>query len=361
MPDSRPRITFDSEGVCNACRYADTKAAIDWNSRRKEFEEIIDGARSKNPSKWDCIVPWSGGKDSTSIALRLKNEFGVNPLLVTFSPLIPNEVGQKNRSALLDLGFDSIMMSPSRKVSKHLARRFFVERGNQKVHWDAGVNAAPLQLAVALDIPLVFYAEHGESEYGGRVLHEQSSRIRDFSEVLEHQIGDDPSNWEDDVVSSNELYPYLYPNVEALTSKNIRAFYFAHFFKWSMYENWLYVKDRMKFETASSGRTQGTFTNFDSLDDKTDCLYYYMQYIKFGFGRATRDACRMIQNGQMTREQGLEYARLYDAEFPSEHLRENLEFLGMSEAEFYEIVDMHRNEEIWTKEGQAWVLRNPPE
>src|SRR5207253_4976328 len=144
---------------------------------------------------------------SSTIAYRLKFEFGMNPLLVTFSPLIPNEVGQHNREAFLHLGFDSVLVRPNQKVARHLARRFFEERGNLKVAWDAGINAVPVSVALHYGIKLVVYAEHGESEYGGRVLHPDSQKFRDFTEVVEHQIGDDPRNWTDGETRLADLQP----------------------------------------------------------------------------------------------------------------------------------------------------------
>src|SRR5262249_38434831 len=183
MPDSRPRISFDAEGICNACHNAQAKAAIDWTARRREFLDYIERYRAKD-GPYDCIVPWSGGKDSSCIAWRLKFEFGLNPLLVTFSPLVPNEVAVHNREEMLKLGFDHLLIRPNQKVARRLARRFMMERGNPKVAWDAGVNAVPVRVAVKYDIPLVFYAEHGESEYGGRVLSEESRKMRDLAEVL---------------------------------------------------------------------------------------------------------------------------------------------------------------------------------
>lgn len=358
MPDTRPRIVFDANGVCNACLTADEKEHIDWAARRAEFEQLIAPFRSKD-GRWDCVVPWSGGKDSSSIAWRLKFEFGLNPLLVTFAPLIPNEVGMRNREAMIQAGFDHSYFRPNQKVHRHLSRRFFVERGNPKVAWDAGVNAVPLQVAVNYRIPLVFYAEHGESEYGGRVLSEQHRKIRDVTEVIEHQVGDDPRNWVDDVVSEGDLNPYIYPDAEDVGRVGVRAFYFAYFFRWSMFENYEFIRTRLPFATHPGGRTQGTFTNFDSLDDKSDDVYYYMQYIKFGFGRAVRDASRLIQNKHLTREQGLEYARIYDGEFPSEHLDAMLEYLDMTPDEWHRIVDLHRNPELWERSGDDWRLRYP--
>jgi N-acetyl sugar amidotransferase len=360
MPDSRPRISFDTEGVCNACRNSEAKAQIDWGARREEFVDHLDRYRAKD-GPYDCIVPWSGGKDSSYIAWRLKFEFGLNPLLVTFSPLVPNEIAIHNREEMLKLGFDHLMIRPNQKVARRLAHRFMNERGNPKVAWDAGVNAVPVQVAVQYDIPLVFYAEHGESEYGGRVLSEDSKKRRDLAEVLENQIGDDPRNWVDDEISERDLAPYLYPDAEELERVGVRALYFAYFFRWSIRENYDFVRQKIDFKTDPNGRTEGTFTDFDSLDDKIDPLYYYLQFIKFGFGRATRDASRQIQNGQMTRTQGLDLVKKYDDEFPARDLLHNLEYLGLTEKELAELVDLHRNDEIWKFEGNQWKLRYPPE
>lgn len=358
MPDSRPRVVFDADGVCNACHNADEKARIDWAGRREEFLRLLEPYRSKT-GKWDCLVPWSGGKDSSSIAYRLKFEFGMNPLLVTFSPLLPNEVGNANRELMIHLGFDHVFCRPNQKVMRHLSRRFFIERGNPKVAWDAGINATPVQMAVAREIPLVFYAEHGESEYGGRVLREESKKIRDITEVIEHQIGDDPRNWVDDEVAVGDLNPYVYPDAREIERVGVKAMYFAYFFRWSMLENYEFIKGKMPFRSHPKGRTPGTFTGFDSLDDKSDNLYYYMQYIKFGFGRAVRDACRMIQNGQMTRAEALELAKKYDGEFPEESIDDMMEYLGMDRSELDRTIDLHRNPEIWVQEAGAWRLRYP--
>ena len=363
MPDSRPRIVFDDNGVCNACLHSKKKQKINWENRKNEFLKLIKDIKYKsknNNNPYDCVVPWSGGKDSTSIALKLKFEYDLNPLLVTFSPLIINECGTKNRHELSKMGFDSIFLKPNQKISKNLSKRFFLERGNPKVAWDAGVNAGPIQVALNYNIPTVFYAEHGESEYGGLVLDEESEKKRDIREVIEHQVGDFPENWTSDQISINDLSPYIYPSLDVIKKQNLTAYYFSYFFKWSMLENFNYVKSKMpNFQTNPNGRTEGTFTDFDSLDDKIDSLYYYMQYIKFGFGRATRDACRMIQNNQMTRMQAIKYAREYDHEFPLKDFKEVLTFLDLSEEEFEKIVNKHRNDEIW-KSGlnNKWELIN---
>lgn len=360
MPDTRPRIEFNADGVCNACLTAAEKREVDWDARLAEFRKLVEENKPA-ASEYDCVVPWSGGKDSSTIAHKLKFEHGLNPLLVTFSPLIPNEVGEHNCEALRRAGFDHILVRPNQRVSRHLSQRFFRERGNPKVHWDAGVNSAPVQVAVRFGIPLIFYAEHGESEYGGRVLSEEHKKIRDITEVLEHQIGDYSENWLDEVVEERDLAPYVYPDLEDVERVGVKAMYFAYFFSWDVYENYDYISSHIDFRTAESGRSDGTFTNFDSLDDKIDNLYYYMQFIKFGFGRATRDASRQIYRGRMTREQGLDLVRKYDDEFPHSFHAETLDYLEMEQPEFERIVDLHRNAEIWEEGVNGWRLRFPPE
>lgn len=359
-PNTRPRVTFNGDGICNACINAEDKNSIDWSRREAEFIELISPLKKRsNGQLYDCIVPWSGGKDSSAVAYKLKFQFGLNPLLVTYSPMIPNEIGHHNREQMIQLGFDHLYFRPNQKVLRYLARRFFIERGNPKVAWDAGINVVPIQVAVNYKIPVVFYAEHGESEYGGRVLSEEHKRTRDFTEIIENYVGDDPRNWVDDFVSEEDLLPYIYPNLDDVSRVNVKAFYFGYFFRWSMYENYQFIRDKVDFKTNAKGRTDCTFTDYDSLDDKIDNLYYYMQFIKFGFGRAVRDASRLIQNGHLTRLEGLRLARKYDDEFCYEYFKEVLEYLRLSKDEFFETVDLHRNPEIWIRRDGDWVLRNP--
>ncbi len=354
-PNTRPRVKFGGDGICNACHYKDEKNKINWDDRKVELEEICNKFRSKT-NDYDCIVPWSGGKDSSSIAYKLKFNHGMNPLLVTFSPLLPSNVGVQNRKNFLSLGFDNIYFYPNEKVSKLLAKRFFIERGNPKVHWDAGINSLPIKVACEKNIKLVFYAEHGESEYGGRVLNKDSDKIRNFEEVIENQIGDDPKNWVSDEINEYDLQPYVYPEISLIKEKKITAYYYSYFEKWDIHRNYEFIKDKMEF-IENKKRISGTFQNYDSLDDYIDPLYYYMQYIKFGFGRALRDASRLIRNNHLKRQEGLQYVKSYDGEFPDVEFQAVLNYLNLSSEEFNEMVDKHRNDEIWEKSGNTHKLK----
>lgn len=217
-PDSRPRVVFDSDGVCNACNFVSVKKNTDWKKREKELVEILDELRSSDGS-YDCIVPWSGGKDSSYVAYVLKFKYKMNPLLVTFSPLIMNEVGEHNRQKLIELGFDNLMIRPNQNISQYLSKRFFTERGNPKTHWDAGVTCFPVQIALKYNIKAIFYAEDSESEYGGRVLNKDSIKLMQYDAIIEQHIEDHPSNWVNDKVSQNDIQPYLYPDIEDIKKK----------------------------------------------------------------------------------------------------------------------------------------------
>lgn len=359
MPSTRPRIAFNSTGICNACRYKKKSNKTNFKQREAALKKLFKACKSKN-SKYDCIVPWSGGKDSSYVAYQLKFKYGANPLLVTFSPLIPSEIGEHNRNELIKLGFDHILVSPNKKISSYLSKRFLIERGNPKVAWDAGINSAPFKTALEKKIKLIFYAEHGESHYGGKVLKKDSDKMRDINEVYEHQIGDDPRNWIDDVVKEKDIIPYSMPDIEDLKSNDIQAYYFAYFDNWDVKRNYQFIKNKIDFQCDKSGRSPGTFTSYDSLDDHIDSIYYHLQFLKFGFGRCWRDASRHIQLGEMKINEALKLIEKYDDEINDIDLSETLNFLKLTRIEFFEILEKHRNNEIWKKSGNKYSLKNKP-
>lgn len=361
------------DGRCQACHFHEEYAKTDWAARKAEFLDVVRSL--KRHPVYDCIVPFSGGKDSASIAWRLKFELGLRPLLVTYGQLLWTDVGRRNWSRVADAGFDIHYWRADQAVSKKLARRFLVERGHPKNHYDAAVNAVPLITAVNFGIPLVIYAEHGESFYGGHVLSEEHRRSRDLAEVLENQVGDDARNWAVDGITEADLYPYIMPDEAAKCT----AVYWSYFFKWSIYGNALLTREKMGFEQARQmdwdsfrygrpsligpgwwGKSDGSFEGFDSIDDMIDDLDLFMMFVKFGFGRSARMASRLIQLGHMDRATGLEMVRRYDGEFPETYLNDVLAYVGMTRDELTALIDKHRNPEIWKQENDAWKLRHPP-
>ena len=206
-------------------------------------------------------------------------------------------------------------------------------------------------------IKLIFYAEHGESHYGGKVLKKDSDKIRDLNEIFEHQIGDDPSNWIDDMVSEKDIIPYCLPDKKELTKNKIKAYYFAYFDKWDVNRNYEFVKNKITFFTHENKRSPGTFTNYDSLDDHIDSIYYYFQYLKFGFGRCWRDSSRHIQLNKLSKKDAVNYIKKYDGELDEKDLNKTIKFLNISRLDFFDYVEKHRNENIWIKSGNKFELK----
>jgi len=338
-------------GVCNACLHHETKDTTDWGERKREFIDLVK-SKKRHPA-YDCVVPFSGGKDSAVIAYRLKHEYGMNPLLACYGQMLWTPAGRHNLTAVCNAGFDIQYLRHNQDVSRKLAKRFLVERGNLKVHYDAGINAYPVKIAHAMGIPLIVYAEHGDSEYGGHIISERHRRERDLEEVLENCVGDDARNWATDGITEADLFQYIYPDEVGDTL----AVYFSYFHKWDIYENALMARDKMGFTQAHKlrtpegapwdwGRSDGSFEGFDSVDDMTDDLYFYMMHRKFGFGRATRMASRLIQYGHLTREEGLKYVEAFDGEFPSAFLPQVLAYLDISREDLDEIIDQHTETNI---------------
>lgn len=365
MPSSRPRVVF-TDGQCNSCAWLPSYRQTDWDARKREFLDLVK-SKKRHPH-YDCIVPFSGGKDSASIAYRLKFDLGLRPLLVCYGQLLWTDVGRRNFNRVRNAGLDCFYWAVDSRVQRSLARRFFIERGHPKNHYDAAVNAVPLLTAIGFNIPLVVFAEHGESFYGGHVLSEEHRRRRDLSEVLENQVGDDAGNWATDGITERELWPYVMPPEGDIGRIGVEAVYYSYYFPWDIYENARFAREKMNFEVARNGtgaqetwgKSDGSFEGFDSIDDMIDDLDYYMMYIKFGFGRASRMASRLIQSGHITRELGLQLVQDYDGQFPTSYMPMVLDYLGLKGDEFIKIVNQHRNPEIWDKAGGKWFLKHPP-
>lgn len=358
MPSTRPRMHIDEDGVCSACRWHDEQKLVDWDARQKEFERLVDSKRKHQT--YDCIIPYSGGKDSSAIAWKCKNVYGLNPLLVTYGQMIWTDVGRRNWHKVRDAGFDILYWGVNQDVSRKLARRFLIERFHIKNHYDAAVAAVPIRTAIQMGIPLVLWAEFGEGMYGGHVLSEEHNRKRDAAEILENLVGDDARNWAIDGVTEKDLFPYIYPDEAETTAAGVEGHYWSYYHPWDVWSNAMLVEREMGFEGVEP-RSDGSHEGRDSIDDAVDGIDFWAMGQKFGFARSTRICSRLIQMGHMTRDEGLRLVRQYDHEFPEMYLDEVLDYVSMTRQELMNLADLHRAPEIWKQDGDSWSLRCPPE
>ena len=353
---SRPRVTFNDEGVCSACQWVEAKKmVVDWKARWQELEALCDRFRCKDGSDWDVIVPCSGGKDGSYVAWKMKHDLGMHPLCVTLLPQYQTEVGRQNLKNFKKSGFDHITITPNPVVYKKLAIKGFKEQGRPKLPFVTGISTAVIKLAMKFDIPFVMYGEEGEVEYGGTMEYANRAEMDREYLVKYSYSGYDTVAYLDEF-TRDDLKWWLLPGQEEMAKTNLLPT------SWSYFENWdpelhaNLAKEKCGLQTVK-GVSAGTFTDYAQLDDVLQDLHAYMMFVKFGFGRALSDAAIEIRAGRMTREEGVENVKKLDGVFPEKYLPAFLDYFGMTEAEFWSIVDSWVHKDLLEKCGGRWKLK----
>jgi len=358
VSNQRPRIVFDEQGVCNACHYAQRKrTGIDWQQRAEELRQLCDRHRSRHGA-YDVIVPSSGGKDSVLVAYTLKEEYGMHPLTVTWAPLRYTEVGWQNLQQFIHAGFGNILGTPNGKVTRMLTRHAFEEMGEPFQPFIYGQMAFPLRMAVLYQIPLIFYGENGEAEYGGDVYNQDACRYDLSAELDRHCFsGIRPEFFKRHGISDGDLSPFFPPTPEQLKALGAEAHFMSYYKKWVPQEHYYLASRYAGFKPNPDGRSEGTYSKYASLDDRFDGYHYYLMFCKFGIGRATSDAAHEVRDGHLTREEAVRLVRKYDGEFPQKHFKEFLEYCELSEERFWEVVESWRAPHLWERVGEQWRLK----
>lgn len=357
ISNQRPRITFNDEGVCSACEYAEfKKTKINWNQRDNELKALCDKHR-KNDGSYDVIVPCSGGKDGSYVAHMLKFKYGMNPLTVTWSPLLPTLIGRRNLDAFISSGFDNILGRPNGKITRKLTSLSFKHMGDPFQPFIYGQVNFPIKMAVQHNVSLIMYGENGEVEYGGSMKNafRPDRPIEDDEKTYFSGLA--PDFWEKHGITKNDLAPFMRPDFQKIKENKTEIHFFGYYKFWDSKAIYEYCKEYTGFSAADE-RTEGTYSNYASLDDKLDGFHYYLAYIKFGIGRTTSDTAQEIRVGRRTREDGIDLIKNYDGEFPSKYLKEFLDYCEMTEDEINEIIDSWRGEHIWQQKDTFWELKN---
>ena len=355
-------IHFDAEGVCDACRFAEWKdARANWAERERELIDLLARHRRADGG-YDVLVPGSGGKDSVYAAHILKYKYGMNPLTVTWAPHIYTEVGWRNFQSWLHAGFDNFLCTPNGRVHRTLTRLAFENLLHPFQPFIFGQKSLAPKMAALHDIALVIYGEN-EVEYGNPVA-EAATAQRDPRYYTQQQRLDDlylggvrVPELAEHGVTIKDLSPYLPADPGVIAEKQIEVHYLGYYLKWIPQECYYYAVEHAGFE-ANTERTEGTYSKYNSIDDRMDGFHYYTTYIKFGLGRASYDAAQEIRNHHLTREEGVALVHRFDGEIPRKYFKENLDYMGLTEAQFWEIVDRFRSPHLWKREGDAWVLRH---
>lgn len=357
MSNQRPRISFDSEGVCSACLFSRQKKTVfDWAKRWSELEKLADSIRSKDGS-FDVVVPCSGGKDGSFVAHTLKTKLGLHPLCVTWAPLRATEIGRENLRRFIESGFNHILGTPDPEVTKRLTRDSLAELGDPFQPFIYGQTNFPLRVASDYGISLIMYGENGEVEYGGDMKN-AFRPDREIKDETKHYFSNLPLDyWLGKGYSKNDLYLFQSPSREILEANSTRIHFLSYYTPWDPQGNYYYATKNCGF-IANSVRSEGTYSRYASLDDKFDGFHYYLSFIKFGIGRATSDSAHEIRDGIIDREEGVALVKKYDGEFPKEHFEEFLEYCGIEESDFRANIDSWRSPHLWQfSEESGWTLK----
>lgn len=348
---TRPRIGFDEQGRCNACQWAEEKKTLDWSKREAELQELLARYRSTTGG-FDCIVPVSGGKDGSYVAHQLKHTYGMNPLTVTVRPALSLELGDRNLINFINSGYNHIHVSPDPEVMRTLNKYGFIEKGFPYFGWLTAIMTSIIRVSLNFNIPLIFYGEDGEVEYGGST--ETKNRSLFSIEYIKRiYLEGGYEKVLKDRFTPQQLYFWLYPDDEELKSRELYLTHWSYFENWDSYRNYLVAKEHCGLEERDEANS-GTFTNFSQNDQALYALHTYLMYLKFGFGRATQDAGIEIRRGAMAREQAINLVRLYDNQYPEQFIALYLDYYQMTMEEFDAVLDHWVNRELFDKINGRW-------
>lgn len=348
-------LYFSEDSICQPCRIQEEfENKVDWVKKENELKALLDRYRSSDGSH-DCIVPGSGGKDSIFQSMILKEKYGMHPLTITWSPHLYTEIGKKNFESWINKGgFDNFLFTPSGDTQRKLTRLAFINLLHPFQPFIFGQRNFVVHMAKRLGIKLIFFGEN-PSQYGGFKDEEKSPKAAnsyftcdESEEILISGLTLKELESEHNITKENLKYhlPHTVKEFEAL---NLDIHYLGSYMKFHSQKNYYYAREKVGF-LPDDQRTEGTFSRYNSIDDKLDGYHYWTGFIKFGVGRTTHEASQEIRNGDLIREEAVSLVNKYDGELPRRYLNDVLEYLDLNEKEFLDIADSFRPKHLWEKD-----------
>ena len=361
MPNTKPDLFFDDEGICSACKFYEGRTSINWASRRKKLEKIFSKYRSVDGENWDCIVPVSGGKDSTFQVLKVL-EFGMNPLCVTSTTCSLSKIGRKNIENIKQLGVDYVEVSPNPIIRAKLNSIGLKIIGDISWPEHVAMFTIPVRAAVQYNVPLIIWGENSQNEYGGPASAANDSVLNrrwleEFGGLLGLRVSDMIGR---EGIEKKDMIPYTYPGDQDLKRVKVTGLFLGYYLPWDGLTNFLLAQAN-GFQTYEK-TVEGSMVNYENLDNYQTGIHDYFKFLKFGFGRATDIACLHIRRGRISREEGLSITKKHDGHFPWEYLgkpiSETLEPLNITIDEFEQICDEFTNKKIFMKDNHGKLMKD---
>ncbi len=360
MPHTKPDLHIDDEGVCNACRSIEKRKEIDWNLRKKELFELLEKHRWYG-SNWDCIVPVSGGKDSTYQVIRML-QLGLNPLCITSHTCDLTDIGRKNIENIKRLGVDHVDFSPNPIVRAKLNRIGLTEVGDISWAEHVGIFTIPVRAAVQFNVPLLVWGENSQNEYGGPAAAAEGSVLtrrwlEEFGGLLGMRVSDLSETYG---IEPRHLLPYQYPSDEELKRVGVTGLFLGHYLPWDGLSNAL-IAQANGFVTYDHP-VEGSMVNYENLDNYQTGIHDYFKFLKFGFSRTTDIACLHVRRDRITRQDAVEVVKARDGKFPWSYLGKPLEEilapLDMSVDEFTKVCDRFTNKKIFKRDSAGNLIKD---
>jgi len=361
MPDTKPDLHLDEEGVCNACRSFEKRSEVDWDARYQELLQLLEKYRRRDGSNWDCIVPVSGGKDSTYQVVRML-QLGLNPLCVTSTTCDLTPIGRENIENIKRLGVDYVEMSPNPLIRAKLNRIGLTQVGDVSWPEHVGIFTIPVRAAVQYNVPLIVWGENSQNEYGGPAAAADNNVLNrrwleEFGGLLGMRVTDLVGM---EGIEARHLICYTYPSDEELARVGVTGLFLGHYMPWDGLSNAL-IAQANGFKTPGCVVT-GSMVSYENLDNHQVGIHDYFKFLKFGFGRATDHACLHIRRGRLTRRDGLDIVKRLDGRFPWEYLGKSLEDvlrpLEMTVDEFIRVCDKFTNKKIFRRDVSGALLKD---
>lgn len=361
MPDTKPDLFLDDQGVCNACRSYEKRKDVDWDARRKELLQLLEKYRQHDGSNWDCIVPVSGGKDSTYQVVRML-QLGLNPLCVTSTTCDLTLLGRKNIENLKHLGVDYVEMSPNPLIRAKLNRIGLTQVGDISWPEHVGIFTIPVRAAVQFNVRLLVWGENSQNEYGGPAAAAENNVLNrrwleEFGGLLGMRVSDLIGMGG---IEARHLIPYTYPSDEELIRVGVTGLFLGHYIPWDGLSNALIAQANglHTYEKA----VEGSMVNYENLDNHQTGIHDYFKFLKFGFGRTTDLACMHIRRGRLTRQDGLEAVKRLDGRFCWEYLGKTLEDilrpLDLTVDEYIRLCDKFANKKIFKRDSSGALIKD---
>ena len=362
LPNTRPNLTIDESGVCN-CKASDSiieqqetenVKKVDWGKREQQFKKIVSEVKDLKRN-YDCLIPVSGGKDSTWQVLKAL-EVGLKPLCVTWRTPARNTLGQRNLDNLINLGTDHLDISVNPKVERYFTLKSFEKYGSPVVPMHMAIHAIPMNVALEKNIPMILWGENSATEYGGDEAYKGTEITRAWLEKYGVTFGTTAEDWVDSTLSIQDLSLYQWPSESALSQASIKALFLGEFYEWDPRKTSEIAKQH-GFQEADKALI-GQY-NFADVDDAfLMAVHHWIKWYKFGITRSWDNLSLDIRAGVITREEALNVIREIGDETPYEAIEAFCQYVQITESRFFEIAETFRNKALWTKKNGTWVIND---